>query len=145
MSNLDPFEETSLGKGWEAVDLTAQKRGGGKWIALEDGKSILINLVGDPEIFEKAGFKPGDPPQTKIRFDVFAPDENKMKVWELSLTTWKQVKRQRGKRPGEFDNSLFTVTRDGTGTSTKYFVEYERPLTQTEVDMREALLTPSFP
>ena len=128
-----------LGRGWDAAETIAAQSG--NWIKLEPGESVLLNIVSEPDVDKKTFTQPNGEERESLRFsfDVWVPGQG-IKVWEISKTTFSDIKRQRNKRSEEFTNAIFSVERVGSGTATKYAIDYERQLKPAEIDERNAAL-----
>jgi hypothetical protein len=128
--------ETELGEGWDESERILSERSKSAFLKIEDGKSVLVNCVGNPRVYEKSGFNPGDPPSTRVKVDVFVIGENCLMTWDMSKTTFDQLKRQRARRGTGFDDSVIEVGRQGVEKKTKYWLEYVRQLEAKEVEQR---------
>jgi hypothetical protein len=124
-----------LAKGWDESEEVANKSG--SWIKLEDGEAIEVVIVGEPEVFEKTF---NGEPSKRWSIDVWLPKDEVMKTWEMSKTTFGDVKRQRQIRGDKFGNCVFRLERQGTGMGTKYALDYLRTLEGNELDMKNAQL-----
>jgi hypothetical protein len=135
-------DNKQLGKGWdEAEELSSQS---GNWIKLESGQKILLNVVGEPIVFEKVFKEQGGEEKVQTRFsvEVFVPGQG-IKTWEMSKTVFNDVKRQRGRRGADFGNALFLLERKGTGLTTKWLLDYERQLKEKELEERAIYVKPA--
>jgi hypothetical protein len=137
----EPFEdEKYLAKGWDDCDTVAEERSGGMFLKVEDGKSALVNCVGQPEIYEKV-FDQAKGPTTRAKVDVFVPGENKLKTWDMPVGLFKtDLKRHRERRGPEFVDAVLEVGRKGSGKETRWWLDYVRQLTQVEKDLRDTLI-----
>ncbi len=131
--------EKSLGKGWDDSERIMEERSGGLFLKVEDGKSVFINIISEPEVYEKE-FKPGDGMRARVKVDVWVPGDEKAKTWDMSNTVFKQLKRQRVRRGDAFDKAVFELGREGTGMETKYWIEFARELSAAELKQRESVL-----
>jgi hypothetical protein len=128
-----------LGKGWDAADEIAAQTG--NWIKLDPGQTIRINITGEPTVFEKTFKQPDGEEKASTRFsvEVYVPGQG-IKTWEMSKTTFNDLKRQRTRRADDFKDALFLLERIGGGTATKYALDYERQLKERELEERRSLI-----
>lgn len=143
MDHTRDDEKRYVAKGWDESDKEAQK--GGRWLKLESGESIeLVTGFADPQVFEKDFERNGkSEPVKRWELECYVPALRTLKTWEMSKTVFQDIKRQREIRGPQLVNSLFRVTRKGSELTTKYIVDYLRPLTEREIDERNATLMQS--
>src|SRR5690606_36955088 len=122
-----------LGKGWDESEEVANQSS--SWIKLDPGQHINLVAVGEPEVFEKTFERDGEKRVTKRwSIDVWIPEEKVLKTWEMSKTTFNDLKRQRTIRGAGFSNAVFRLERQGSGMNTKYSLDFIRTLEGAEID-----------
>lgn len=130
-----------IAKGWDGSEEEAKKAGA--WIKLDAGQHINIVPVGDPEVFETVfedkttGQKK---PQKRWSIDVWSPAEKRLLTWEMSRTTFGDLKRQRQIRGDKFSNCVFRLERQGSGLTTKYSLDYLSTLEGNDLDEKNAAM-----
>ena len=130
-------EEKELASGWGDASSAVDSMGSGAYVKLDDGQSIMLCVISEPVVTEKLW--PGDDrPSVRVKVDVYIPDGGK-KTWEMSRTAFKALQRQYKRRGDAFGDSLFELTREGTGMQTRYAIDYVRELTQDEKNARDGV------
>ncbi len=133
------LNENHLGRGWADAEKIMEEKSSGSFLKLEDGKSTLINVVSEPEAYEKE-FKPGEGMKPRVKVDVWVPGAPRLQTWDMSPTVFKKLKRQFVRRGDQFDAAVFELGREGTALKTEYMLEYVRDLTADERRAREKLI-----
>lgn len=133
-------EKKYVASGWEDADQEAKK--GGKWLKLESGEAIELCVgFAVPQVFEKDFERNGKVESVKRwELECYVPSLRTIKTWEMSKTVFQDIKRQREIRGEALVNSLLRVSRKGSELTTKYTIDYMRPLTTREIDERNATL-----
>ena len=129
-----------VASGWEDADKEAQK--GGKWLKLESGEAVeLVTGFAPPQVFEKDFDRNGKSELVKRwELEVYIPSLRTMKTWEMSKTVFQDIKRQREIRGEQLPNSLLRISRKGSELTTKYTIDYLRPLSTQEIDERNGAM-----
>lgn len=118
--------------------------GGGSYFKLADGESAKVRLTTEPYIFYKENqFDEDKPPATRYGWIVYNRDENKAQAMEQGVLFYKQIAKlaidEDWGDPTEYD---IKITRDGTGTDTRYYVNpvpKRDKLTSDQLKAAEAL------
>jgi len=121
-----------LASGWDEVGKFADAAG--NFVKLEPGESMCMVFVGTIEAVNQTFDKPdgGQETRTRYRCEVHVPGEGK-KNFSFGKTVLSELRRQRKKRPGNFDRAVFEIERVGAGLNTKYAIDYLRQLDDSEL------------
>lgn len=143
--------------GWDDAQQTRDETSGGTWLRLkQDKEKALIVLPAPPfaykqvwleaegrsEIYD-ANKHDGIRPQGRFAFPVFQPitgsKEYEGKIFDASGEAFDTIKTVRDKFGSRY---LYELTRNGTGTKTKYSLLPERELKPAEIEYLKTLELP---
>lgn len=140
-------------EGWEAAEAELTKQSGGDYLRLQPGETASVVFVSEPCIrkthwvkgqptecksSDECPFSPclGDKaPKIKYQFNVWSMKDRAQRKFELGAHAFRAVARQR-KRLGDtrFAGAIFDVFREGAGPSTQWHIDYNRQLSEEELE-----------
>lgn len=115
---------------WDEPAQPRASGGGGDLLKLEDGKTVVLALVGNPirVLTPKFGEKPGGKMGKRVFATAYDFADKKCKVWNLAPSTFEDLKAIHKEAP--FSRHAVKLTRSGTGEATEYrIVAVVKPLT----------------
>lgn len=116
--------------------------GSGQFFALEDGKSARVRFQSDPYVYQGAFKQPDGTTKLSTRYAwlIYNHEEKKAQVLKQSGTFFSQIKAL-VKDPDYRNLTEYDVkiTRDGTGTDTKYAIIPTKTTLELDKDMLEAI------
>lgn len=115
---------------WDAPPQPRASGGGGDLLKVEDGKPVVLAVVGEPlhVLTPKFGEKPGGKMGRRVFATVYDFTDKRCKVWNLAPTVFEDLKAIHKEAP--FSRHAVKLTRSGTGEATEYrIVAVVKPLT----------------
>lgn len=137
MSEEQHDDGAVLATGWDATKNAVEKATAGRFLKWEDGETKFVCVCGVPKMLERE-FQ-GEL-RKRVQINCMLTDDDRLKTWEMSPTTWRLVLEERDLCKGEFAAAVYRVKRSGTGKATEYRLRYERQLTPDELRARDAAM-----
>lgn len=121
---------------WDEIE--GQKSSGGKFLRLADGERATVVFCGDPVARQVVWTgsktenydpnKHADEPKTRYAINIWNVGEDTMQILEMSGQVAKQLNVARtkyAKKHGGLEKCMFEITREGSGTDTRYNILFD--------------------